>query len=183
MKTFYQTRVYALMRQQTETGEEIQAILDSGGDKTGNIDALMRQQTETGEEIQAILDSGDDETGDIDDPLPEPAGGEPGMGTPPTQTDGNDQSALSSAPHHHLAPNLNAISVKQFWRQFTIKDVVTHILKAWEDINVATIRHSGKKVVPSFVKNVIESEAQDLHDSVTRAVEVARQGRCRDSNL
>ncbi|KAK3882463.1 hypothetical protein Pcinc_013170 [Petrolisthes cinctipes] len=36
----------------------------------------MRQQTETGEEIQEILDSGD-EAGDIDDPLPEPAGGEP----------------------------------------------------------------------------------------------------------
>ncbi|KAK3875317.1 hypothetical protein Pcinc_019811 [Petrolisthes cinctipes] len=146
VKTFNQTRVYALMRQQTETGEEIQAILDSG-----------------------------DEAGDIDDPLPEPAGGEPGTSTPPTQPDGDDQSARSSAPHHHLAPNPNAISVKQFWRQFTIKDVVTHMLKAWEDINVATIRHSWKKVAPSFVKNVIESEAQDLHDSVTRAVEVARK--------
>ncbi|KAK3855276.1 hypothetical protein Pcinc_038312 [Petrolisthes cinctipes] len=146
VKTFYQTRVYALMRQQTETGEEIQAILDSG-----------------------------DEAGDIDDPLPEPAGGEPGMGTPPTQPDGDDQSARSSAPHHHLAPNTNAISVKQFWRQFTIKDAVTHMLKAWEDINVATIRHSWKKVAPSFVKNVTESEAQDLRDSVTRAVEVARE--------
>ncbi|KAK3890069.1 hypothetical protein Pcinc_005984 [Petrolisthes cinctipes] len=143
VKTFYQTRVYALMRQQTETGEEIQAVLDSG-----------------------------DEAGDIDDPLPEPAGGEPGTGTPHTQTDGDDQSARSFASHHHLAPNPNAISVKQFWRQFTIKDAVTHLLKAWEDINVATIRHSWKKVAPSFVKNVIESEAQDLRDSVTRAVEV-----------
>ncbi|KAK4306714.1 hypothetical protein Pmani_021484 [Petrolisthes manimaculis] len=130
----------------------------------------MRQQTETGEKIQAILDSGD-EAGELDDPLPEPAGDEPGTGTSPTQPDSDYQ----SAPHHHLASNPKAISVKQFWRQFTIKDAVTHMLKAWEDINMATIRHSWKKVAPFFDQNVIEIEAQDLCDSVARAVEVARE--------
>ncbi|KAK3893838.1 hypothetical protein Pcinc_002373 [Petrolisthes cinctipes] len=46
-------------------------------------------RAKTGEEIQAILDSGD-EAGNFDDPLPEPAGGEPGTGTSPTQPDGDD---------------------------------------------------------------------------------------------
>ena len=41
--------------------------------------------------------------------------------------------------------------------------------------SVRTIWHSWKKVVPSFIPDVIDSEAQDLHDSVTRAVEVARE--------
>ena len=39
--------------------------------------------------------------------------------------------------------------------------------------NVRTIGCSWKKVAPSFVQDVIDSEAQDLHDSVARAVEVA----------
>ena len=146
----------------------------------------MRQQTETREEIQVILDSWD-EAGDINDPLPQPEpGAEPGTPTPTkadnaTQADNQSGSLTLPAAHqqlHHLELNHNTILVKQFWRQFTIKDAVTHMLKVWDDINVATIRRSWKIIAPSFVQDVIDSEAQDLRDSVARAVEVAREVPC-----
>ena len=43
------------------------------------------------------------------------------------------------------------------------------------ELSVRTIWRSWKKVVPSFVQDVIGSEAQDLYDLVTRAVEVVRE--------
>ena len=41
--------------------------------------------------------------------------------------------------------------------------------------SVRTVGCSLKKVAPSFIQDIIDSEAQDLRDSVARAVEVARE--------
>ncbi|KAK4319931.1 hypothetical protein Pmani_009171 [Petrolisthes manimaculis] len=108
---------------------------------------------------------------DADDPpslpAPPPPQATPGPATPAP--------GLASHPAHLLQPNPDVMTVKEFWRCFTIKDAVDNMLKSWKEISVATIQRSWEKLTPHLVEDRHTQGAQRLEDAVNLAVEAARQ--------
>ena len=47
--------------------------------------------------------------------------------------------------------NPQLVTVHQFWHRFTVKDAIDHMLRAWESISTATIRHGWKHLTPTCV--------------------------------
>ena len=47
--------------------------------------------------------------------------------------------------------NPKAISVHQYWREFTVRNAIDFLLKAWDEINMPTVRHAWRPLVPHLV--------------------------------
>ena len=65
------------------------------------------------------------------------------------------------------------VTVHQFWRRFTVKDVTDHMLRAWESISTATVRHGWKHLTPHLCGDE-DSEVQRAAHSISDAVTAAQ---------
>ena len=117
----------------------------------------LRAKTETNEEIRQI--EAEDLYGDldIDEPLPD---------NPP-----EDDLPDPTPDEGPVAPEMN---VRQFWRQFTIRNAVDFLIPSWNDINEATVNHAWKYLVPHLVSQEVHNQVQQVADS-ERAVVAAAQ--------
>ena len=68
----------------------------------------------------------------------------------------------------------DVISVLQFWKQFTVKDCVDNLVKAWDSITPATILHGWRKLTPHLYPRDAEP-AQDLSLSLAETLAAARE--------
>ena len=64
--------------------------------------------------------------------------------------------------------NPQLVTVHQFWRRLTVKDAIDHMLRAWESISTATVRHGWKHLIPQLCDDE-DSEVQRAADAVTAA--------------
>ncbi|XP_068225404.1 uncharacterized protein [Palaemon carinicauda] len=69
--------------------------------------------------------------------------------------------------------NEDLLTVHEFWRKFTVKHAVDHLMKAWEGLNVATIRHGWLKLAPHLVPPITQP-IQQSRDVLAAAVQEAR---------
>ncbi|XP_068246764.1 tigger transposable element-derived protein 1-like [Palaemon carinicauda] len=69
--------------------------------------------------------------------------------------------------------NEDLLTVHEFWRKFTVKHAVDHLMKAWEGLNVATIRHGWLKLAPHLVPPITQP-IQQSRDVLSAAVQEAR---------
>ncbi|XP_066971887.1 uncharacterized protein [Macrobrachium rosenbergii] len=70
--------------------------------------------------------------------------------------------------------NEDFLSVHQYWRQFTVRHAIDHLMAAWGKINVATVRHGWLKLVPHLVTpNVSTQPLQRSADVLSAAVHEA----------
>ncbi|KAK4325626.1 hypothetical protein Pmani_003795 [Petrolisthes manimaculis] len=149
-----------------ETGEDILRIYADAteSDMEDDIDAMEPAQP-------ALPAQPESAESDADDPpslpAPPPPQATPGPATPAP--------GLASHPAHLLQPNPDVMTVKEFWRCFTIKDAVDNMLESWKEISVATIQRSWEKLTPHLVEDRHTQGAQMLEDAVNLAVEAARQ--------
>lgn len=123
---------------------------------------LLRDKTESGEEVRQIIAEADaeQEDADIDD-------------LPPVAHTEADEDIIRTFT------NPKVISVHQFWRQFTVKDAIDHLLQAWKDISIATVRHAWRPLTPHLVSDesgdAERGQVQQLGDAVADAAAAARQ--------
>ena len=149
-KTFYQMRVHAHLRRETESGVELQQMLDEMSGDEDEDDELPNLPVPTPDN-----QSGHDSPDDL-----------PPANTPQTPQEGQ-------AIDFEIALNPQAITVTQFWRNFTIKNAVDALVEAWGDVNEATLRRAWEKLTPHLVTRV--EGAQRLTDTVEQAATEARR--------
>ncbi|MPC12817.1 hypothetical protein E2C01_005527 [Portunus trituberculatus] len=118
--------------------------------------------------------SGDEDEDDElpNQPVPTPdnqSGHDSPNDPPPANTPQTPQEG--QAIDFEIAPNPQPITVKQFWRNSTIKKAVDALVEAWGDVNEATLRRAWEKLTPHLVTRV--EGAQRLTDTVE---EVATRG-------
>ena len=64
---------------------------------------------------------------------------------PPIEVEETDQLVIQQYT------NPKAISVHQYWREFTVRNAIDFLLKAWDEINMPTVRHAWRPLVPHLV--------------------------------
>ncbi|KAK4326023.1 hypothetical protein Pmani_003446 [Petrolisthes manimaculis] len=117
----------------------------------------MREATDRQEELKAIEEMSDDEELMIG-PKPVASGTSPPK--PPQGTASPEPTAKS------------IISVKQFWRNFNVKNAVDYMTDAWKSITTDTVKHAWHPLLPDLIP---PSSKQQRKDKLLReAVQAAR---------
>ncbi|XP_068246164.1 tigger transposable element-derived protein 1-like isoform X1 [Palaemon carinicauda] len=71
--------------------------------------------------------------------------------------------------------NEDFLIVHQYWRKYTVKRAIDHLMAAWENINVATLRHGWLKLAPYLVSSKASAQPiQRSSDILSAAVQEAR---------
>lgn len=129
--------------------QEIIATVKTKYQHTVFLDLL--RATESNVELQQMVEDGD---GELEEP------------------------AVADVPGE-VAPEMpqELMSVYEFWRRFTVKDAVDHLMRAWEDINKATIRHAWRHLAPNLVPEgpTDPMPIQRLDETIAAAVLAARE--------
>ncbi|KAK3894001.1 hypothetical protein Pcinc_002209 [Petrolisthes cinctipes] len=117
----------------------------------------MREATDRPEELKAIEEMSDDEELMIG-PKPVASGASPPK--PPQGTASPEPTAKA------------IISVKQFWRNFNVKNAVDYMTDAWKSITTDTVKHAWHPLLQDLIP---PSSKQQRKDKLLReAVEAAR---------
>ena len=111
----------------------------------------MRRSTESLVEVRQILLGNEDD--DLDDDVD--------VGLPDLMDDPD-----------FPTENPQLVTVHQFWRRFTVKDAIDHLLCAWESISTATVQHGWKHITPHLCGDE-DSEVQCAADALSDAVMAA----------
>ncbi|XP_045122673.1 tigger transposable element-derived protein 1-like [Portunus trituberculatus] len=92
----------------------------------------LRLKTECRAEIHQIITEANGEYQDADIDVDE---------HPPLEVEETDQLVIQQYT------NPKAISVHQYWREFTVRNATDFLLKAWDEINMPTVRHAWRPLV------------------------------------
>ena len=111
----------------------------------------LRRSTESLVEVWQILYGNED--GDLDDD--------------------DDLLDVLEDPDFPTTENPQLFTVHQFWRCFTVKDAVDHLLRAWVSISTATVQHAWKHLTLHLCGDE-DSEVQRAADALSDAVTAAR---------
>ena len=117
----------------------------------GGVFRTLLQATETDVEIQQMVTDGDGDLEDIEE---------------------TDDSPVDASTPQAM------IKVTEFWKRFTVKDAIDHLMPAWEAVNVATVRHAWRKLAPNLVAQEgtdSQEPIQRLDETVEDAVAAARE--------
>ena len=157
VKTIYYRNVFRDLRSKTESNVEIQMIL----------------QEDDNHPDQDIDDP--DDPGDPDDPPPSTSSAAAAACSSTSSAEASACSSTSSGAASASSSNDPRMTVHQYWRQFTVKDAVDHLVKAWDAISIATVRHAWKKLTPHLCQGEEAGPVQVLADVMAETVEEARE--------
>ncbi|XP_045112523.1 tigger transposable element-derived protein 1-like [Portunus trituberculatus] len=110
----------------------------------------LRLKTECGAEIHQIIAEANGEYQDADIDVDEHL---------PLEVEETDQLVIQQYT------NPKAISVHHYWREFTVRNAIDFLLKAWDEISMPTVRHAWRPLVPHLVS--------DEHGKVQTLMEAA----------
>ena len=120
----------------------------------------LRLKTECGAEIHQIITETNGEYQDADIDVDE---------HPPIEVEETDQLIIQQYT------NPKAISIHQYWREFTVRNAIDFLLKAWDEINMPTVRHAWRPLVPHLVADERggRGQVQTHSDSLMEAAAAA----------
>lgn len=69
----------------------------------------------------------------------------------------------------------DSMSVKEFWRNYTIKDAIYNVASSWDDLTVSNLKNGWNKLWPESTIDPVPEETQSV--SVDEIVELCNSGR------
>ena len=191
-KCLYQRRVVQQLLRATDSGEETR-LLEEEVATSGS------SEEEEGD------DEGNDSAADnsSDDDLPDPSSATSTASTPTasasasssatatasasgtatasasgstaTATASASASSAAASPPENVT-NGEVVALREFWRRYNIRHAVNNLVVAWNEVTVASIQHSWKRLTPQFSPpQTAEGEAAQVAATVAEEVaEIAR---------
>lgn len=113
----------------------------------------LRNSTASQQDIRLLVGDGDEE---IDDPA-------------------RQEDDMLDDPDEEATEDV--VTVQKFWKAFQVRHAVDHLVAAWENINVRTIRHAWKKMTPHLITDDPDDSTETRQVADEELADAVREAR------